>query len=159
TAKREQAQPFVLTELADLLIRRAVVLASSTTGRAGDPLAGLKVDDADVARLVIELAGPAAAPPARTVRAIAALDTAIGGARARLAQGRTGMFAGIVAGAQLDPLEAEVLSVLVAVELDPRRQRLVGYLNDDITLRRCTAFTLRELFGPASEAELAVAPG
>jgi hypothetical protein len=154
TANRETvADPF---ELADLLLRRAVVVAHAGANRGPDPLAGLKVDDRDVARLLAELGG---AGPARTPRALASLDRAIEGARARVAADTKSAFAAVVAASGLEPVEAEVLAVLVAVEADPRRQRLVGYLNDDVTLRRCTPFTIRELFGAARGAELAVAPG
>src|SRR5262249_19661677 len=44
-------------------------------------------------------------------------------------------------------------------ELDPRRERLVGYLNDDVTLRRTTPWTLLQVFAAEEGHVLAVGPG
>src|SRR5580704_15292204 len=68
-------------------------------------------------------------------------------------------FARVAAHAALTPPEAQVLALLCAVELDPRRQRLVGYLNDDVTQRRLTPWTLGLVFGSEVGAHLAVGPG
>jgi hypothetical protein len=51
-----------------------------------------------------------------------------------------------------------VLAFLCAVEVDPRRQRLVGYLNDDVTQRRPTLWTLWQLFGSTRELAVAIGP-
>ena len=52
-----------------------------------------------------------------------------------------------------------MLGLLAAVELDPRRERLVGYLNDDVTQRRLTPWTLRQVCAPEDEHVIAVGPG
>src|SRR4051812_21808907 len=49
-------------EFADLLLQRAVVRIQATPRAVASPLAGLKVDDADVTRLVSELVGSTAVP-------------------------------------------------------------------------------------------------
>ena len=46
-----------------------------------------------------------------------------------------------------------------AVELDPRRQRVVGYLNDDVSQRRLSLFTLQLLFPEQPDVGLAISPG
>ncbi len=43
-----------------------------------------------------------------------------------------------------------MLAVLVAIELDPGRQRLAGYLNDDVTLGWLTPHSLEQLFPETS---------
>ena len=143
------------TGLADALLRREVLRFRAEHGPAVDPLAGLKVDDADVERLLGE--PPAAGRGERKVQA--ALDADVERGRAELAKllAEPGQLAEIARGAQLDPTEAEVLSFLAAVELDPRRQRLVAYVQDDVTKPRPTLFTLFRLFGDAGP--LAVGPG
>jgi hypothetical protein len=59
------------------------------------------------------------------------------------------LFAAVAAGAELDADAAEVLALLAAVEIDPRRQRLVAYVQDSVLLPRVTLAGLR-LFLPSS---------
>ena len=51
-----------------------------------------------------------------------------------------------------------MLAVLAAVEIDPRRQRLVGYLNDDVTQRRITPVEPGPAVQSGPRALLAVGP-
>ena len=51
-----------------------------------------------------------------------------------------------------------MLAVVAAVELDPRRQRLVGYLNDDVTAARLTPYSLA-LVLDVDDAARALGPG
>ena len=60
--------------------------------------------------------------------------------------------------ADLTQPECEVLGLLCAIELDPRRERLVGYLSDDVTQRRMSPWTLRQVFAPDEEQVIAVGP-
>jgi AAA+ superfamily predicted ATPase len=147
--------------LADVLLQRAALLARVDRNRAPDPLAGLKVDDDDVAALLAELPGlePAIDERVADLDEVLAdsVEDAVGAFAGMLAL--DGPFARLVASAGLSATEAMVLAVLCAVEVDPRRQRLVGYLNDDVTQRRLTAWTLAQVAGPAGDARLAVAPG
>ncbi|HYD10461.1 MAG TPA: AAA family ATPase, partial [Acidimicrobiales bacterium] len=57
--------------------------------------------------------------------------------------------------AGLSPREAEVLDLLAAVEADPRLQRLVAYVQDDVNKTRPTLHLLRRIFG--EDGPLAVA--
>jgi hypothetical protein len=147
--------------VADVLLQRAALVARVAQGRQPDPLAGLKTDDEDMERLLAELPGLDLPDPAAVSDMEDALAPAVAEARdAFVEQLRAdGPFATLVRGARLDLAEAEVLAVLCAVEMDPRRQRLVGYLNDDVTQRRLTLWTLRQLFAPDDDRLAAVGPG
>ncbi|MCU4186057.1 AAA family ATPase [Acidiferrimicrobium sp. IK] len=111
------------------------------------------MSDEDVDELLRELPG---LEQSRAGEMAAGLDEAAREADLAVAAAREGLLAGLsahgpfpdlVRSAGLDQLDAEVLALLCAVELDPRRQRLVGYLNDDVTLRRLTPWTLAVLLG------------
>ena len=145
---------------ADLLLQRAARGARLERDRPPDPLAGLKVDEDDLRGLLAGLPGleeSAAVPDAALAYELAGpLEDARGRLAAALGDADDDLGR-LVAAARLEPLEAEILALLVAIEVDPRRQRLVGYLNDDITQRRPTLWTLRLLLGP--EAALAAAVG
>ncbi len=156
----EAAGPGEWVLLADALLQRAALVARIGRGRGPDPLAGLKTTDDDVTRLISELPG--------FVDHEATMDPELQrGADAIVEESRSvfrtllrgnGLFAQAARCAGLDDLEAEVLAVLCAVEIDPRRQQLVGYLNDDVTQRRLTPWSLTELFAGVP-AHLAIAPG
>ncbi len=126
-----------------------------------EPLAGLKVDDGDLNRLLQELPG-LNAPDRAVIDAIfQQARPAVEAARAQLHHGlsENDTFCAIVRFARLTPLEAEVFALACAVEADPRRQRLVGYLNDDVSQRRLTLFTLELLFPEHPDVVLAASPG
>ncbi|MFJ9929138.1 ATP-binding protein [Streptomyces misionensis] len=61
----------------------------------------------------------------------------------------------------LSPLDADLLLVALAPDLDPRFERLYGYLNDDLTRRRPTVALALELCGlpAASAARFRLSPG
>ncbi len=139
-----KAEAWAVGRFADVLLQRAALVARVERNRAPDPLAGLKVDDADLAALLAELPGlePGDAGAAAAIEA--GLDDAVAAARDDLAavwEGG-GPLASVARAARLEPLAAEVLALICAVEADPRRQRLVGYLNDDVTARRLTLASL-----------------
>jgi hypothetical protein len=146
--------------LADVLLRRAALVARVALDHRPEPLAGLKVDDGDLDRLLQELPG-LNAPDRAVIDAIfeqarPAVEAARGQLHLTLSDNDT--FCAIVRFAQLTPLEVEVFAVACAVEADPRRQRLVGYLNDDVSQRRLTLFTLELLFPEHPDVALAVSP-
>ncbi|MDP9074096.1 MAG: hypothetical protein M3N98_07970, partial [Actinomycetota bacterium] len=149
------------TLLADILLQRAALIARMTRNRALDPMAGLKVDGDDIEYLIRELPGIEAVDPPGVAELARSLVPEVEQARAELANdlASEGSFAWLVFSAQLDAPEAEVLAVMCAVELDPRRQRLVGYLNDDVTQRRLTPWSLGLVFNQDLGAHLAVGPG
>ena len=147
--------------LADILLRRAALVARVAFDHRPDPLAGLKVDDEDLSRLLTELPGLAVADHTVVDAIHQEAGPAVAGARARLQSEISGSstFGRIVRFAQLSPLEVEVLAVACAVELDPRRQRVVGYLNDDVSQRRLTLFTLALILPEHPDVALAAGPG
>jgi len=89
------------------LVRAAVELVAAADPRPDDPFRGLYVSD----ELAVSLARDAAG---------ADLDDRLNEAARRL---------------DLGPLDARVLAVCLAGELDPRYGRLFGYLHDDLTRR------------------------
>ncbi len=157
-----ETEPWLL--FADLLLQRAAVAARVGRDRVPDPLVGLKVDDDDINVLLSEL--PGLGPASEEVgKNLADLEDILAPGLARAEAGfarwleSETSFAQLAAEARLEPQEAKVLALLCAVELDPRRQRLVGYLNDDVTQRRVTPWTLGLIFGTDLDPHLAVGPG
>jgi hypothetical protein len=133
--------------LAEALLRREVARTRLARDRPPDPFAGLKLDEADVDRL---LAG------AEDVAAPTEADRDVERARAAAAASIEGTALGqIAAHAQLGAVETEVLALLAAIELSPRRQRLVAYLADDVQQTRPTLHLLQRIFG--ADGPLAVA--
>ena len=155
--------------LADVLLRRAALVVRVAFDHRPDPLAGLKIDDEDLEKLLTELPGLAVADHS----VIGALERearpAVEQARAELRRlieqtssdqiSGNDTFSRIVRFARLSELETEVLALSCAVELDPRRQRVVGYLNDDVSQRRLSLFTLQLLFPEQPDVGLAISPG
>ncbi len=141
------------TALPDALLEREARLAQAA-GTAADPLAGLVVRDEAVDRLV--------GAPVDTISVDAIVDKFAGVLDATQQEflealdGAT-TFAQIVRHAALSVEEAQVFALCCAVELEPRRQRLVGYLQDDITQRRPTLHLLTRLFGSEHAGPMTVA--
>ncbi|MGN6522181.1 MAG: ATP-binding protein [Actinomycetes bacterium] len=144
-------------QLADALLQRAALIARAAFDRLPSPLAGLSVNDEDVLRLLDELPGLGAGDEAAVADVLAYTAPAIEKARAALANDTK--FASFARNAGLNAADAEVLAVLAAVDLDPRRQRLAGYLNDDVTIRHLTPFSLSALFADEPGHLRAVVPG
>jgi AAA+ superfamily predicted ATPase len=148
-------------QFADVLLQRAALIARVARDHAPDPLAGLKVDDDDLGRLLRELPGLDAGDAAAAVDIDGALAPSVDAARSDLHAllDTDDLFAQVVRRCRLSVIEAEVLAVLAAIELDPRRQRLVAYLNDDVGQRRLTPFSLGLLFVGREDALAAIGPG
>lgn len=149
--------------LADALLQRAALTARLGWDRAPNALAGYSLTDEEVDALLRALPGFDREPPALihddVAKVLADADAAVDEAREEfglsLAEG--GRFSAICHHAQLDLAGAEVLALLLSIEIDTRRQRLVGYLADDVTQRRLTTWTLRLVGG--DEAVALVGPG
>jgi AAA+ superfamily predicted ATPase len=149
--------------LADALLVRAALTARAGWDRVPNAMAGYALSDEEIDNLLRALPGLDRDPPGLIhddVRKVledaeAAVDDALAEFRSSLAD--HDRFAAICLNAQLDLAAADVLALLVAVEIDTRRQRLVGYLADDVTQRRLTAWTLRLVSGDAAVA--LVSPG
>jgi hypothetical protein len=141
--------------LTDALLAAEALRFRAERGVGADPLAGLRIDDAEIERLVAELTGDTDRKGhKRVAELVAVADKARARFRDVLAASPT-LLSGLVGMAQLSALEAEVLGFLVAVELEPARQRVVAYVQDDVTRTRPTLSTIRRLFG--DEGVLAVA--
>ena len=157
------------TVLADVLLRRAALVARVAFDHRPDPLAGLKIDDEDLEKLLTELPGLAIADRSLIGAIEREARPAVEQARAQLrsvitktsSQTISGndTFSRIVRFARLSKLETEVLALACSVELDPRRQRVVGYLNDDVSQRRLSLFTLQLLLPEHPDVGLAISPG
>ncbi|HVM53107.1 MAG TPA: ATP-binding protein [Acidimicrobiales bacterium] len=128
--------------LPEALLRCEVARRRVARAAPPDPFAGLQLTEADVDRLVAGDEGGTA--PAALVKAVDAARAGFGRAVAGSQLGE------VIDHARLDRAEAEVLALLAAVELDPRRQRLVAYLQDDVTRTRPTLHLLGRLFGPGA---------
>ena len=101
----------VWAPLADVLLQRAALVARVARQRAPDPLAGLKVDDADVANLLAELPGLERPDNPSRADIEEQLAPPVAEARAAFAQraGAHPTFGRLVVSAQLTPIEVEVL--------------------------------------------------
>jgi Winged helix domain, variant/ATPase family associated with various cellular activities (AAA) len=129
-------------QLVEARVRRAVAWR-----RAGDPdpddgFRGLYISADQVERV---LAGHRAAPPdADAAALLARVETdaeAAGGRGADLRLRR------LAASFGLDQLDVELLLVALAPDLDPRFERLYGYLHDDVSRRRASIGLALELCG------------
>ena len=132
---------------ADTVLQREALLWRLGAGVAPRDLAGWYVTGEDVDRVLAGLPGldGATRDDAASLRERLAPD--LDRARTRLVDDLAGhsRFASLVRSAHLDTEEAATLAVLAAVELSPARQRLVGYLHDDVRLPRVTFALLQRL--------------
>jgi ATP-dependent 26S proteasome regulatory subunit len=155
TVRPARAEPVAAwTDLADAVLRQEAHVAQLRFGDP-DPYAGLRITEADVE----DAAGDLAAPD-RWSDARAEWDAEVGAAQVRFAEclAAPTRFAALAARAGLTVEEAEVFSVLCAVEADPQRQRLVAYVQDDVTKPWPTIEMLRLAFGPDHRGVFALAP-
>jgi hypothetical protein len=119
--------------------------------RAGDPdpddrFRGLYVSDAQVDHLLAGGHDPLVAPAdaADAVERLAAVEVEADAAEAAGADLRLRRLARTFG---LEPLDLELLLVALAPDLDPRFERLYGYLHDDVSRRRASVGLALELSG------------
>jgi hypothetical protein len=147
--------------LADVVLQREALVCRVADGRPPRDFAGLYVAHDDLDRILATLPGLDGPGPERVAAIRQRTEPEVTRARRRFAAALTGPspFAGIVRSARLTGPEAEVLAVLVGVELSPARQRLVAYLQDSVQLPQVTLATLGRLFEePDPPADRWVAP-
>lgn len=132
------------TVLADALLQREALICRLAEGRPPRDFAGLYVADDEVERLLATLPG-LDGPGAERVAAVRA-GAAGPVVTAREAFEPTGLFGDVQRSAGLTVQEAEVLALLLAVEISPARQRLVAYIQDSVQLPRLTLSTLNRIF-------------
>ncbi|GAA0568233.1 hypothetical protein GCM10010172_60530 [Paractinoplanes ferrugineus] len=134
------------TALADALLQREALICRLGEGRPPRDFAGLYVADDEVERLLATLPGLDGPGLERVAAMRAGAAGPVVAARAAFAADPGGPFADLAGRAGLRTGEAEVLALLVAVEMSPARQRLVAYIQDSVQLPRLTLATLRRVF-------------
>src|SRR5439155_22532820 len=132
-AASRQRTPPLWPALADALLPREATACRASRGGDLDPLAGLRIDDATGARTIADLAGDGREAAEARAAFSRAVDEAREAFRAALSEPLP--FSLMADAAGLDQSESEVFALLCAVDLDPRRQRLVSYVNDAVTRR------------------------
>ncbi|MGX6606289.1 ATP-binding protein [Micromonosporaceae bacterium Da 78-11] len=149
------------TTLADGLLQREALICRLAEGRPPRDFAGLYVADDEIERLLASLPGMDGPGPERVAAVRAGTAAPLVQARAAFEAALTGSsrFATVARRARLTTGDAEVLALLVAVELSPARQRLVAYVQDSVQLPRLTLATLGRIFTePDHPAERSMAP-
>jgi hypothetical protein len=129
-------------------VATAVERRRSRDPRPDDPFRGLYVTDADVARL-LDPERRGGAEPSGDDGAFSWLHSVEEAADAAEAAGATLRMRDLATAHDLEVLDTGLLVVALAVDIDPRFERLYGYLNDDVTRRRPTVGLAIELIGLA----------
>ena len=111
-----------------------------------DRFRGLYVSDAQVDQLLGGGLGPLLGPEADP-EAAARLAAVEAEADAAEAAGADVRLRRLVRSFELEPLDVELLLVALAPDLDPRFERLYGYLHDDVSRRRASVGLALELSG------------
>ncbi|MGK8491897.1 ATP-binding protein [Nocardia asiatica] len=130
-------------------VRRAVAQRRADDPQPDDPFRGLYLSDDAVDRLLGSARAPLAPDPLESRRS----GDAEAIAAAARAQGEQVRLARVIEEFGLDALDAEILLVALAPDVDSRFEWLYGYLNDDVTRRRATVGLALSLCGvPAAAA-------
>ena len=133
--------------LLEARVRAAVERRRATDADPEDRFRGLYISEAQVDALLAGPAGPLVPPAAESTAAgllaeleARAAEAERNGARIRLRD--LGRAFG------LEPVDLELLLVALAPDLDPRFERLYGYLHDDVSRRRASVGLALELCDP-----------
>src|ERR1035437_3165978 len=133
-------------ELVEARIRAAVARRRLTDPDPDDRFRGLYVSDAQVDGMLA--GGPAPLlPAAPDADAEARLRAVEADADAAEAAGVDVRLRRLVRSFDLQPIDVELLLVALAPDLDPRFERLYGYLHDDVSRRRASVGLALELVG------------
>ncbi len=125
--------------IVDERVRLAVERRRAQDPDPDDRFRGLYISDAQAAALLRPGAGPMATEPVPPdADAAARLDAAEHEADTAEAVGADLRLRRLARAFDLSPLDVEILLVTLAPDLDPRFERLYGYLNDDVSRRRPT---------------------
>ncbi len=133
-------------ELVEARIRAAVARRRATDPDPDDRFRGLYVSDAQVDEMLAGAAGPLlpSSPDAESMERLRAVEADADAAEAAGADVR---LRRMVRSFALLPLDVELLLVALAPDLDPRFERLYGYLHDDVSRRRASIGLALELVG------------
>ena len=141
---------------ADVVLQRAALTMRMHRGEPPRPLAGLVVDDDEIGVLLADLPGLAKVDGSAVDELLAATEPDLAEAEKLLLEpGSQDDFAAIAWNALLDPNSIRVLALASAIDLDAARQRLVGYLNDDVSRRWLTMSVVSRILGQPGVAALA----
>jgi Winged helix domain, variant/ATPase family associated with various cellular activities (AAA) len=127
-------------------VRAAVDRRRADDSDPDDRFRGLYISDAQVDGLFGGSAGPLVPEPAAAAIADR-LATIEREADERLRNGADLRLRRLALTFALDPFDVELLLVTLAPDLDPRFERLYGYLHDDVSRRRASAGLALELCG------------
>jgi hypothetical protein len=138
--------------LVERRVRAAVDRRRATDADPGDRFRGLYISDEQVDGLLDRPSGPLVPPEAD--EATAGLRAALE-ARAEAAEGEgaTLRLRELARAFSLEPVDTELLLVALAPDLDPRFERLYGYLHDDVSRRRASVGLAIELCGATTASE------
>ncbi|HEY2811876.1 MAG TPA: ATP-binding protein [Acidimicrobiales bacterium] len=148
-----ESQPW--DDFTDALLRRATALFVSESRGPNDGLAGLRVTDEEAATLVEH---PSAHLDAANDDVLRVLDSELAASRERMWKEleQPSLLSALAWLARLEADDVEVFAFLLGVELEPRRQRLLMYAQDNVTLSRPTLTTLRRIFPAPHNGALSV---
>ena len=138
--------------LARLELIEARVAAAVARRRASDPdpddrFRGLYISDPQVDALLDRTGAGPLVPPDASAESAAGLARCETQADAAEAAGADLRLRRLARSFGLDPLDVELLLVALVPDLDPRFERLYGYLHDDVTRRRASVGLALELVG------------
>ena len=156
--ERDEASDRYLHDRLALVASR--VAAAVARRRADDPdptdrFRGLYISEAQVDGLLDGRPGPGATGPVDdpTIEAAARLGAQLeAAADAALEHGVDLRLRRLARAFELSPLDVELLLVALAPDLEPRFERLYGYLHDDVSRRRASVGLALELAGLAGGA-------
>jgi len=127
-------------------VRAAVDRRRADDPDPGDRFRGLYISDAQVDGL-LDIARPALVPEPWTAEAAAALSALDRAADAAEAAGHDVRLRRLARAFDLEAADIELLLIALAPDLDPRFERLYGYLHDDVSRRRASTGLALELAG------------
>ena len=145
-------------ELIEARVRAAVARRRTTDPETDDRFRGLYISQAHVDRLLAEKSAPIA-PDAAAAKAREEIEAA---ADAAEQEGTTVRLRRLARTFRLDEIDIELLLIAMAPDVDPRFERLYGYLQDDVSRRRASVGLGLELCGLPSSSAYArsrLAPG
>jgi hypothetical protein len=127
-------------------VRAAVDRRRADDPDPGDRFRGLYISDTQVDGL-LDSARPALVPEAWTAEASAVLAALDAAADAAEAAGHDVRLRRLARAFELSADDIELLLIALAPDLDPRFERLYGYLHDDVSRRRASTGLALELAG------------
>jgi AAA+ superfamily predicted ATPase len=138
--------------LPDLLLAREAIGMRARRGVPADAMVGLRVEHAEIEVLLAEFSGGTVfegGDPASVGVGGATFDEQIADARHHFATAfaTQPVLYSLAMSLDLDVGQAELLAFLCAVDLEPRRQRLLAYIQDDATAVRPRLHTVARVFG------------